>query len=636
MKFKSLIIAALAAALSCGQAFGQATILPPGETCFSALAPTSGGPGNTGTGFIGLLGTITGGSGYANGTYGGVALTGGSGTNATANIVVSGGVVSQVTILNPGQNYVVGDSLSASAASIGGTGSGFLVPVSSISINFALAGGTVGFYIPNTLSYKQTWQDAGQTTLNQNPVPLDANGCAIIYGAGIYRQILKDSFGNTVWDKLTASTGGASPYWAAQAAGTPNAITVVDASFAGTDGQIIQFLALSANTGPTTLQVSGGPTYAIVKDTSTGPAALSGGEIGPANTPMVTFDATNQEFHLVNPASSSSGSGGSSSTLTPPQGYLNLVGQASGDVIQTGDVAGAATVYYSPFVGNTIPIWNGTAFVSTVFSELTVTLTAAGSPSNTIQDTCVFSNNGVPTLVMGPSWTAVTAGAGNRGTGAGTAQLTRQQGIWVNANAITGYNGLSSYSIGANRCTYVGSVSIDSSAGQVSAYRTYGQSRKFGVWNAYNRQLITMQAGDNTASWNYTTNTIRPSNNNTANSITTFAGLPEEQINIVFNQFVSASIPAPIATVVANWQTGIGWNSTTAFSGQIGNSGLRIDSAGAAFVTNLTAAANYINPPGIGINVTTALERTTLSGGTPSVNYQGTQSNMLLTASYRG
>ena len=150
MKLKSLISAAFAAALSCilscSLAFGQATILPPGETCFSALAPTSGGPGGTGTGFIGVLGTITGGSSYTNGTYGGVPLTGGSGTNGTANIVVSGGIVTAVTILNPGLNYVVGDVLSASAANLGGTGSGFSVPVSSLSINFSLAGGSLGTY----------------------------------------------------------------------------------------------------------------------------------------------------------------------------------------------------------------------------------------------------------------------------------------------------------------------------------------------------------------------------------------------------------------------------------------------------------------------------------------------------------
>src|ERR1700685_2373986 len=123
MKLKSVIAALFAAALSCSQAFGQATLLPPGEMCLSAT------PGLNG--MVGLLGTITGGSGYVSNTYGGVSLTGGSGSGATANITVSGGIVTQVTVLNPGVQYGVGDVLSAAAATIGGTGSGFSVPVSS-------------------------------------------------------------------------------------------------------------------------------------------------------------------------------------------------------------------------------------------------------------------------------------------------------------------------------------------------------------------------------------------------------------------------------------------------------------------------------------------------------------------------
>ena len=633
MKFKSLILTAFAAVLSCSQAFGQATILPPGETCFSALAPTSGGPGNTGTGFIGLLGTITPGAGGTNGTYGGVSLTGGSGSQATANITVSGGQVTQVAILNPGTQYVVGDVLSANPADIGNV-TGFSVPVSSVSLNYALAGGSVGFYIPNTLTFKQTWQDSAESILNQNPVTLDANGCATIYGAGIYRMIVKDSLGNTVYDKLTASTGPSGLFWAGQAGGTGNAITVTDTSFALQDGASIQFLALAANTGSATLSVSGAPPILIVKDTSTGPQPLSGGEIGPGNTPIVTYDATNAEFHLVNPASTSGGSSGSAS-LTPPQGYLNLVGQASGDVVQTGDVVGAGTIFYSPFVGNVIPIWNGSSFVATTFSELTATLTSAGSPANSIQDECVFSNNGVPTLVTGPQWTNSAAGSGNRGTGAGSAQLTRQQGIWVNANQIIGYNGLSSFTIPANQCTYVGSVSIDATAGQVSAYRSYGQSRKFGVWNAYNRQPIIMLAGDPTSSWAYNIGTIRPSNNNTANSITTFTGLPEEQVKVTFNQKVIGGSASATSQVIADWQYGIGWNSTTSFSGQTASPGIRIDGSAVDILMQAMGTAEYEPTIGIGINTATSLElATSINNG--SLTWDGSQTNMLLTASYRG
>lgn len=78
------------------------------------------------------LGTVVGGTLYTNGTYTGVALTGGTGSGAQATIVVSGGSVTSVTITAGGNYYVVGDSLSATAASIGGTGSGFSVPVATV------------------------------------------------------------------------------------------------------------------------------------------------------------------------------------------------------------------------------------------------------------------------------------------------------------------------------------------------------------------------------------------------------------------------------------------------------------------------------------------------------------------------
>lgn len=82
------------------------------------------------------LGAITGGSTYTNGTYTNVPLTGGSGSGAEATITVSANAVSAVTITAGGTSYVVGDSLSAAAASIGGTGSGFSVPVATVQSGF--------------------------------------------------------------------------------------------------------------------------------------------------------------------------------------------------------------------------------------------------------------------------------------------------------------------------------------------------------------------------------------------------------------------------------------------------------------------------------------------------------------------
>ena len=67
------------------------------------------------------------------------------------------------------------------------------------------AGGRVYFYVPGTTTPANTWQDPYQLTLNSNPVVLDGNGRAIIWGNGTYREVLQDQAGNTIWDQLTTS-----------------------------------------------------------------------------------------------------------------------------------------------------------------------------------------------------------------------------------------------------------------------------------------------------------------------------------------------------------------------------------------------------------------------------------------------
>lgn len=89
----------------------------------------------TGTFSIGGLGLVSPGTLYtptAVGsavTYAAVALTGGTGTGATADITVTGGGVSAVVIVSKGSGYTAGDTLTASVANIGTTGSGFTVTV---------------------------------------------------------------------------------------------------------------------------------------------------------------------------------------------------------------------------------------------------------------------------------------------------------------------------------------------------------------------------------------------------------------------------------------------------------------------------------------------------------------------------
>ena len=94
------------------------------------------------------LGAVTTGSGYVDGTYTDVALTGGHGGSATADFVVTGGVVTSVTLVYAGSGYWVGDSLGVNNVDLGGSGAGFAVAVSAIW--------TQQFYISNAPTSSNT------------------------------------------------------------------------------------------------------------------------------------------------------------------------------------------------------------------------------------------------------------------------------------------------------------------------------------------------------------------------------------------------------------------------------------------------------------------------------------------------
>jgi hypothetical protein len=85
-------------------------------------------------GGIATLGVVTGGGGYSNGTYYDVPLLGGDGGGATATIVVAGGAVVSAAIASAGAGYRV-DNILTVGTTIGATGSGFSVPVGTLTNN---------------------------------------------------------------------------------------------------------------------------------------------------------------------------------------------------------------------------------------------------------------------------------------------------------------------------------------------------------------------------------------------------------------------------------------------------------------------------------------------------------------------
>lgn len=75
-----------------------------------------------------------------------------------------------------------------------------------------LAGGSVTFYLPGTTTPVNTYQDVDLTIPNTNPVILDSNGMAVIWGVDgdFYRQIVKDASGITYWDQEVGTSIGES------------------------------------------------------------------------------------------------------------------------------------------------------------------------------------------------------------------------------------------------------------------------------------------------------------------------------------------------------------------------------------------------------------------------------------------
>ncbi len=229
----------------------------------------------------------------------------------------------------------------------------------------------------------------------------------------------------------------------------------------------------------------------------------------------VAFGVLDTTAHTWTPAGATA--------LLVPQGRLTLT---SGAPVLSSGVSGAATIYYSPYNGNQIPIYNGAGFLATTFVELsnatTQSSTGKAGPAavttNSNYDLFVWNDSGTIRLTRGPAWTSDTA----RGTGAGTTELQRLLGILTNKVAIT--NGP-----GANLGTYVGTVRSDG-ASQINyqmnpAAAAGGAAPVIGVWNAYNQVAVATTSRDSTASWSYGTATWRSANNSASNRISFIDGL---------------------------------------------------------------------------------------------------------------
>lgn len=264
----------------------------------------------------------------------------------------------------------------------------------------------------------------------------------------------------------------------------------------------------------------------------------------------------------------------------------------------------SSTIYYTPYTGGYLTTWDGSVWTGSVQSEVSQTLadntkspSAATSGNN--YDYFYWLDSGTFRCTRGPAWTSGTA----RGSGAGTTELVRVNGVWMNANAIT--NGAA-----AQRGVYVGTIATQTGPVVNMQFNVNaaagGTLPALYLWNMYNRVLMSSMCKDSTDSWTYTTKTWRAANNSNSNRVLYVLGLNEDSIRA--NYLAIFSNTSGSVTGYA----GIGLDVTNAFSGIVQSQTTVSNSA----TTFSTSGFYYGASGGIGQRFVQAIEASTASGTT--------------------
>lgn len=197
----------------------------------------------------------------------------------------------------------------------------------------------------------------------------------------------------------------------------------------------------------------------------------------------------------------------------------------SGVPVTTSNVTGATNVYYTPYVGNKIALYVGSAWVLRTFTEITHAL---GTVTNARPYDFFAYDNAGAVAIEKLAWTNDTT----RATG-----LARQDGVLVKSGDATR--------------RYIGTIYTTSTTTTADA-----ETGRY-VWNYYNRVTRQMRAFDSTATWNYTTATTRQANANTNNQLNFVVGVSEDAVDatvVACAQNSSAGVDV---------QASIGYDSTS-------------------------------------------------------------------------
>lgn len=200
----------------------------------------------------------------------------------------------------------------------------------------------------------------------------------------------------------------------------------------------------------------------------------------------------------------------------------------SGTPITISDTT-SSTLYFTPYRGNRVTLYDGTRWSMHSFSEISLSLTITSGKN---YDVFVYSNSGTLTLELSAAW----AGDTSR-----TDALTTLNGVYVKS--------------ADNTRRYLGTI-------RASASNTVADSRATRLlWNAYNRVSKLVYITHSTGSWSYTTAIFRPSNNDTTKFVGVVTGLAEQTFYTKIAQLISTGGAAFFIGVCPNCtaSTGAGY-----------------------------------------------------------------------------
>lgn len=357
-------------------------------------------------------------------------------------------------------------------------------------------------YLAGTDTPASLYSNTGLSVAISNPVVLNSAGRPTSSGTEVnlyqpsvsYKYVLTTSGGTTIWTSDFVLPGAGS-------AAIPTTFVVGDLLYADTTSTLERL----ADVATGSVLASGGVSTAPTWSASPTLTALTAGTVT-ATTSVTSPSLTGAPLNIA-------------------EGRLTAV---SGAPTPTTETSAGTSIYYTPYRGNRIALYDGSARWNVrSFTELTISL--SGCTASTPYDVFLYDNAGtVASEIL--AWTNATTRA---------TALTTQDGVYVKTGATTR--------------RYVGTFYCNATGGQ-----TDDTLLKRYVWNYYNRITRPVRVADATDTWTYTTSTWRQANGAAGNQVDVVVGVAEVAIDLRVSVGVSNS------NAGVNVAVGIGEDATNA------------------------------------------------------------------------